>query len=373
VIRQLALGATGLLGLALASELRVRHSTQATGIRWQRAPVAPRGSTQLGISIRSPQLDAFELDPHDGVSTLLQYPFDFVRLGAYWRRMEPSPGVFDTSELDWQLEAAAAANKRVILCVGALKTFGYPEFFAPSHVVELLPERTRIRPAQFGTLVDAATEFVERIVSRYRTAPQIVAWQVEHESVDPLGFEHSWRLDRDFVAAEVRAARQADPNRPILMNGFLPVSLPGAATQWWQTRDQGDSLAVALELADIIGMDFYPRVGVFSAGGRTAYLDASHSPWGLAAFDRVVRSGKRVMVTEGQAEPWETTVVPSSDPHRAPSSCTPEHLIANYNACLAHTHDLEAYLFWGAEYWLARQRAGDTSYLNAFARILETA
>jgi hypothetical protein len=153
----------------------------------------------------------------------------------------------------------------------------------------------------------------------------------------------------------------------------LPVSLPGAATQWWQTRDQGDSLAAALELADIVGMDFYPRVGVFSLADRTVYLDGAHSPWQLGAFDRVVRSGKRVMVSEGQAEPWETTVIPADDPHWAPSSCTPEHLIDNYNRCVARSRRLEAYLFWGAEYWLARQRAGDASYLSAFGRVLETA
>jgi hypothetical protein len=31
---------------------------------------------------------------------------------------------------------------------------------------------------------------------------------------------------------------------------------------------------------------------------------------------------------------------------------------------------LDAYLFWGAEYWLLRQHAGDKSYLGAFERIL---
>ena len=67
--------------------------------------------------------------------------------------------------------------------------------------------------------------------------------QVEHEAVDPLGVEHSWRLSAGFAAAEVAAARAADPSRPVLLNGFLPVTVPVAAAQWWRTRDQGDSLA----------------------------------------------------------------------------------------------------------------------------------
>ena len=44
-----------------------------------------------------------------------------------------------------------------------------------------------------------------------------------------------------------------------MMNGFLPTSLPVRLSQWWQTRDQGDSLAVAQRLADMVGIDYYPR------------------------------------------------------------------------------------------------------------------
>lgn len=31
---------------------------------------------------------------------------------------------------------------------------------------------------------------------------------------------------------------------------------------------------------------------------------------------------------------------------------------------------LDAFLFWGAEYWLLRQQCGDESYVGAFKRIL---
>jgi hypothetical protein len=55
----------------------------------------------------------------------------------------------------------------------------------------------------------------------------------------------------------------------------------------------------------------------------------------------------------------------------------PERVIANYNDCVGWAEpgasDLYAYLFWGAEYWLRRDKDGDASYLQAFARILEQA
>jgi len=309
---------------------------------------------------------------------LLAYPFDVVRVGAYWNRIEPLPGVFDPRELDEQIEAAARAGKRVIVCVGALKTFGYPEFFAPRHVIDALPEGTRVRPADYPALLEAATEFIARIVERYRDADCITAWQVEHESVDPLGMEHSWRLDFSFVEREVATVRRVDPSRPVVMNGYLPVSLLVGLSQWWQTRDQGDSLLAAQRLADIVGVDFYPRHALVGLGPWTLYLDGSRSPWHLRRLDSVLRHTRRaknrVMVTEGQAEPWEAVTVP---PDSITSSCPPDRLIANYNRCLRHARlrdfDLDAYLFWGAEYWIMRQRSGDPSYLRTFARVLDRA
>jgi hypothetical protein len=52
-------------------------------------------------------------------------------------------------------------------------------------------------------------------------------------------------------------------------------------------------------------------------------------------------------------------------------------VISNYNQCLRWSREsssrLSAYLFWGAEYWLRRQRDGDPSYLRAFSRVLDNA
>jgi hypothetical protein len=79
-------------------------------------------------------------------------------------------------------------------------------------------------------------------------------------------------------------------------------------------------------------------------------------------------------VCEGQAEPWEAVTKPPSEPGQAMYSCTPERLIEVYNQCIGWNAGapvaLSAYLFWGAEYWLLREREGDPSYLNAFERIL---
>jgi hypothetical protein len=82
------------------------------------------------------------------------------------------------------------------------------------------------------------------------------------------------------------------------------------------------------------------------------------------------------MISEGQAEPWETVTTPPNPDKQGMYSCLPEHLVTNYNTCMRWSRSdasLYAYLFWGAEYWMLRQQSADSSYLQAFARILEQA
>ena len=221
---------------------------------------------------------------------------------------------------------------------------------------------------------------MRRVVERYRQRDSIVAWQVEHEAVDPLGMEHSWRLAEAFVRGEVEAVRAADPGRPVMMNGFLPTSTPVALQQWWRTRDQGDSLAVARRLADIVGIDFYPRHALASVGPLTLYLDGSRTPWQQhrreRLLDGVAAEGRRLMIAEGQAEPWEAVTTPPSPAWPGHVQLPPEDLIRNYSQAMRWAEGkafaLDGYLFWGAEYWLLRDLRGDPAYLRAFARVLES-
>jgi hypothetical protein len=368
------------LGAALLlralSELRIARPVQPASDRWRMLPIQPRGATLLGLSFRLPQVDALGLDAHAALDRLLEFPFQVLRLGAYWKRLEPAPGQFVPDELDRLLDAAERADKRVWLALGAVKTFGYPEFFVPPHrLPRSLQEGALIHADDHDWLLQPALEHLTRLVERYRGRACIVGWQIEHESVDPLGLEHSWRLATDFVRAEIAAVRAADPGRPILLNGFLPTSIPVAAQQWWRTRDQGDSLAFALDNADVVGLDVYPRHGLVSLGPLTTYLEGGDRP-----FERRLRArlfttararGRQVMISEGQAEPWETVVAPPDPRGGVMYSCSPEQMLRTYSTCARWSADLYAYLFWGAEYWLLREANGDPSYLRAFQRVLE--
>jgi hypothetical protein len=344
---------------------------------WRQVAVQPRGSALFGISFRPRQVEAFGLGGAATLDALLDYPFELLRLGAYWDRIETSAGGFDTQELDWQLAAAERAGKMVILSLGPIKNFGYPEYYVPAHQLERpLREGALVRPAGQASLLSAAKRFISSVVTRYRSRDSVVAWQLEHEAMDPLGFEHSWRLGRDFVESELSTLRDCDPSRPVMMNGFLPTSSLVRLSQWWRTRDQGDSLAVAVQLADIVGIDYYPRNALVKLGARTVYADGSGAKPPAELLADLAARGRRWMVTEGQAEPWETTTVPPNPRGKSMFTCGPRHVIENYNAAISWSSrktPLYAYLFWGAEYWILRARSGDKSYLEAFQRLLEGA
>lgn len=374
-----AAGAMVAAALPIALELRVSPPTRAIGDGWRKVPVEPRGNTRLGISFRPLQAEALGLDPLPTLQQLLACPFALLRLAAYWDRVEPRPGTLDTDLLDRMLDAAAGAGKQVVLGLGPVKNFGYPEFFVPRHrLPEPLPEGTLVSERSHPDLLAATQEVLSRLVDRYRTNPAIVAWQVEHEAVDPLGNEHSWRLAESFVRREVAAVKAADPGRPVLLNGFLPTSQAVRVFQGWRTRDQGDSLDVAQRVADVVGIDYYPRHAFAALGPLTAYLDARRSPLRPRRLSDLLRWAARndrpIWLAEGQAEPWEAITVPPDPGGRAMASCGPADLIRVYDDALraARTAGVElgAYLFWGAEYWVRRDRGGDPSYLDAFRRVL---
>ncbi len=360
-------------------EFRLKKPVQPLTSAWQKLPVSRRGSTRLGISFRPLQAAAFGLEVRPTLQALLTYPFQVIRLGAYWNRMEPEPGLFQPDELDWQVETAEREGKQIILSLGPLKTFGYPEFFVPGHYMrQPFPEHKLIKPSEYPALLKAAIEFINRLVERYKQHESIIAWQLEHDAVGTLGVEHSWRLETEFVIQEVAALRKADATRPVIMNGYLPTTSLMRLWVWSMTHDQGDSLALAQRIANIVGIDYYPRHPFRPSGNKTLYYDGSQSPWLRNRIRKLLpRAGmtaKRLMITEGQAEPWEAETVPTNPMNQGLFSCLPEHLISNYNTCMGCVegqNPLYAYLFWGAEYWLLRKQSGDPSYLQTFERILE--
>jgi hypothetical protein len=83
------LGGAGLL-MPVASEVRFKRPLRPLTDRWTSVPVAPRGTTLLGIRFRPLQCEALGLEPAGTLRTLLDHPFGGHHDGCRFSLSSPS-------------------------------------------------------------------------------------------------------------------------------------------------------------------------------------------------------------------------------------------------------------------------------------------
>ena len=283
-----------------------------------------------------------------------------LRLSTYWDEVDRA----GFGELDWQLAEAERAGRQVVLTVG-MKAQGWPEFAIPDRFTPTTRRGGDV--SSTPGLRDAVLDFIETTVERYRGRRCLEAWQVENEPVNPSG-PRRWWIGPELLRQEVAATRRTDPTRPILLNAFaafnrgvdVASSRHGLPRLLGRDADRPEAeVASLLERGDILGLDVYRRIGYRLGGGRRF---TTSRQWRLNAArwrERAAAEGKQAWIVEAQAEPWE----PGLAPGEAPRSCTPEEVVETVGGLREAGYD--AILLWGVEHWLARDAAGDTSWLHA--------
>ena len=240
--------------------------------------------------------------------------FGIVRLSASWREIEQ----FGYEHLDWLLAASERARQPVLLTLG-MKAQGWPEFYLPEG---LNPDDPAVQRR--------AIVHVREVARRYRDNSALVAWQIENEPFNRSG-PHAWCIPRHLVRAEAEAVRALDRDRPLVVTTFahFDAGLDRTSSRHQSTWKRRLGLAVpaereALSLlhrGDILGLDVYPSIGWLDPGGVAQVARAAPDQLAtVARWRRIAREqGKRVWVTEAQAEPWEAGPRP-----RDPVSVRPE-------------------------------------------------
>ena len=290
-----------------------------------------------------------------------------MRLSTYWDEVDRA----GYDELDRQLVEVERAGREVILTVG-MKAQGWPEFAIPERLAPGVPPGQNVGAAGPG-LRAAVLELVEATVERYRGLRSVVAWQVENEPLNRSG-PRRWWIGPALVREEMAAVRGADPTRPVVLNvfGAFNAWLDAASSRHGARRLLGRQAhrpeAEALTLlgpGDVLGLDVYRRIGYWRAG-RRRYTSSRRWARNAATWrERAEASGRRAWVVEAQAEPWEPPDAGSAAP---PSSCRPEDVIETVGTLRDAGYD--TVLLWGVEHWLARDAAGDGSWLAAVSRLL---
>lgn len=284
-----------------------------------------------------------------------------IRLSASWREVHQ----FGFRHLDWLFEHAEAAQQPVVLTLG-MKALGWPEFYLPEGMT---PDDRSVQRA--------AAEQVTAAVRRYAGARGLRAWQIENEPFNRSGPQGLW-MSRRVVRREAAAVRAIDARRPLMVTAFahfderLDRSSSRHQSRWARRFGlalpaEREALAV-LRPGDILGMDVYRSIGWIDPEGQEHIAHALPDQLqDVRRWQRIARAqGKRLWVTEAQAEPWEAR----RRTHADPRTVAPDDAIEL--AAALRDAGVESILLWGSEYWLWREENGDPRWVQSVSMGLRT-
>lgn len=256
-----------------------------------------------------------------------------IRLSAYWQDIEPKEGVFDFSDMDFQMNEAKKAGVSVILAVGRrLPT--WPECHAPEWEWPLSKEAGEAK----------LLEYIEKTVNRYKNYPNISYWQVENEAFFTI-YAKEWckPFDEDFLKKEIALVKKLDPSRPVLLTDS------GELGGWWGARKDGDVFGSSLYIYawnKIFGSYKYPITPAFFRVRQN--------------FADMLFGEKKMILSELGLEPW--LLVPIKD---ASIDLQLSRMDINkFNSIVSFAKQTgfgEQYL-WGAEWWYYIKEKGHPEF-----------
>jgi len=306
---------------------------------------------RLGTTFSQKQAEYLSQNWEKVYLEVLDAGFKVIRLGAYWNEIEKTEGNYDFTILDWQIAEAKKRKIPVLLTVG-MKAPRWPEYFIPEWVLEKERPSFGKNVAKYPYVREKVLLFVKKVVTHYRNERAVKYWQAENEPFDRAGPQYWW-IDKKLLKDEIEVIRKIDTNkRPIVIN---VATYPNNAL-YFIARFSAPTTPItdALSLCDILGLNIYPTVGQKFFGLKFYFW--TH-PWErMNYFRRVVKkakkNGKRIWVTELQAEPWEPGELVHTD-EKGPVTTWPEMMETALHEILLL--GIDTVLLWGCEYWIYRK------------------
>lgn len=290
------------------------------------------GKAQLGVTFSPAQARYFGMDPKKVLADILDdLKIKNYRLSAYWNVIEPQPGYYDFSELDWQLDAVAERGGNVILGIGR-RLPRWPECHDPGWIKGLQAAQTQ----------QEILNMLKVAVNRYKNNKTITAWQVENEPFLSV-FGQCPKPDLAFFRKELALVKSLD-KRPAIMTES------GELSTW----------IYAAALADKVGISLY-RITWNKLWG-TFYYPLTPAFYQFRA--QAVRAlGKPIFVSELQAEPWERGIPLPKAPILEEKNFIDGAKVQSSIEFAKRAGFDEIYL-WGVEWWAWLRSHGDHDIWN---------
>ncbi len=280
----------------------------------------------LGVSFIPDQAETFGLNPEKTMDALLNIGVKHFRLTSYWSDMEPTPGHYDFSTLDWEFAKAAAHHAKIILAIG-LRQPDWPECHPP----------TWIGNEPMSVWQPQLEKFMTAVIDRYKHSPALDSYQLENEYF-LKGFGFCTNFSRQRLIDEFKLVKKDDPNHPVILGSSNnTIGIP-----FGQPR------------GNIFSISVYVRVWDASVTHR--YLQYPYPPqWyaGLAAIEKIFYN-RPMMITEMQAEAWGPHYQTITQTSLKEQNNTSNARILKYDFNFAKDTGMKQIYMWGAEYWYYR-------------------
>lgn len=219
----------------------------------------------------------FGLDPQETMQAMIdELGMRHFRLVSYWDDIEPTPGVYNFDELDWQFQKVKAVNGEVSLAIG-LRQPRWPECHMPVWAANMSKDEW----------YPHLKTFMAKVMERYGNHPNLKSYQLENEffmTVFGICPDHS----RDRLVDEYKFVKEHDGDTPVIVSRSnnwvgIPVGEP-----------QADQYAVSV----------YKRVWDKTFTKR--YFEYPLPAWFYASLAGAgeIATGKDMIIHELQAESW---------------------------------------------------------------------
>lgn len=282
---------------------------------------------ELGVSFIPAYAESLGVDPQQTMDGLLGIGVRDFRLVSYWNQMEPSPGQYDFSQLDWQFAKAEASGAKITLTLG-LRQQRWPECHMPDWAKALPKDEWQFH----------LEYFIQAVVQRYQTSPSLRDYQLENEYF-LKGFGICPDFSRDRLISEYNLVKKLDPHHQVIIGrsnnalGF-PVNEPKP---------------------DQYGISVYKRV--WDATLTHRYLEYPFPAWfyGFLAGTQKLNGGRNMIITELQAEAWAPNNKQIQDISLAEQNKSLNAKRLDDRIRYGEATGMRRIYLWGAEYWYYRK------------------
>ncbi len=282
---------------------------------------------QLGVTFIPDYAQSLGLNPQQTMDALLNIGIKQFRLVSYWNDVEPAPGQYDFSQLDWEFAKADAAHAKITLALG-LRQPRWPECHPPAWLNTSQPT------ADWQPQLE---QFMTAVIERYQHNPALANYQLENEYF-LQGFGTCTNFSRQRFVSEYHLVKTLDSFHPIIIaRSNNALGFPTGQPQ-----------------PDEFGISIYKRVWDGNFSHR--YIEYPFPAWYYAflAGTQKIFLHKDMVIDELQAEAWPPNgqSIQQTSLAEQNKSLNAKRLKDRFTYGKATgMHQIE---LWGAEYWYYR-------------------